>query len=259
MRRNNKSIYIVLLMVVLISVTIGYAVINSTLNITGKSSISKNSWDIHFDNIVVKEGSVEAVKIPTIESSTTLDFEVSLNLPGDFYEFTVDVVNNGTIDAMIDGLNKTPDLTENQLKYINYIIEYENGEEVASKQLVKAGEFVRLKVRVEYKSDINAFDLPQSTETLNLGFTVNHIQNDGSGNIVSNNGVQLVKVVSGDGTQVGNEVCVGEECFYVMYSDDTTITMLSKYNLYVGGEYDGSTWTAYGDEATGKQDSSMLG
>ena len=34
--------------------------------------------------------------------------------------------------------------------------------------------------------------------------------------------------------------------------------MLSKYNLYVGGEYN-SRWTAYGDEATGKQDSTMIG
>ena len=43
-----------------------------------------------------------------------------------------------------------------------------------------------------------------------------------------------------------------------MYSDDTTVTMLAKYNLYVGGESN-SSWTAYGEEATGKQDSNMLG
>ena len=34
--------------------------------------------------------------------------------------------------------------------------------------------------------------------------------------------------------------------------------MLSKYNLYVGGVYN-SKWTAYGDEATGIQNSAMLG
>ena len=43
-----------------------------------------------------------------------------------------------------------------------------------------------------------------------------------------------------------------------MYSDDTTVTMLAKYNLYVGGEYN-SSWTAYGEEATGKQDLNMIG
>ena len=70
--------------------------------------------------------------------------------------------------------------------------------------------------------------------------------------------VNLINVVSGDGTKTSDEVCIGEECFYVMYSDDTTVTMLAKYNLYVGGEYN-SGWTAYGDEATGIQDSTMLG
>ena len=69
---------------------------------------------------------------------------------------------------------------------------------------------------------------------------------------------KLVSLVSGDGTKTGDEVCIGEECFYVISSTDDTVTMLAKYNLYVGGEYN-SSWTAYGEEATGKQDSTMLG
>ena len=90
-----------LFLIVLLCISIGYAVLNTTLNINGKSSISKNTWDVHFDNVKINDGSVEAVKIPVVENSTTVDFEVALNLPGDYYEFTVDVVNNGTIDAMI--------------------------------------------------------------------------------------------------------------------------------------------------------------
>ena len=136
MRRKNKSIYIVLIVVLLICVTIGYAVINTTLNINGKSSISKNTWDVYFDNVVVKDDSVEAVKIPTVTDKTTVDFEVALNLPGDFYEFTVDVVNAGSIDAMIESISKEPELTEAQQKYLNYIIEYQNGEQINTKQLV---------------------------------------------------------------------------------------------------------------------------
>ena len=112
MRRKNKSIYIVLIVIALIGITIGYAVINTTLNINGKSSISKNTWDVYFDNVVVKDGSVEAVKIPTVTDKTTVDFEVALNLPGDFYEFTVDVVNAGSIDAMIESIEFMLELEE---------------------------------------------------------------------------------------------------------------------------------------------------
>lgn len=74
--------------------------------------------------------------------------------------------------------------------------------------------------------------------------------NSRNGNIV---------VVSGNGTNVGDEVCIGSECFYVISSDDDKVTMLAKYNLYVGGSSVNQVWTPYGAEATGMQDSTMLG
>ena len=66
------------------------------------------------------------------------------------------------------------------------------------------------------------------------------------------------KVVSGDLDTIGSEICIDTECFYVISSTSDTVTMLAKYNLYVGGEYK-SSWKAHGEEATGKQDSNMLG
>ena len=74
---------------------------------------------------------------------------------------------------MIDSITKTPILTGSLSDYFNYIIEYENGGRIQSKQLVAKESFVRLKVRVEYKKDILASYLPTVTKTLNLGFTVN--------------------------------------------------------------------------------------
>ena len=37
--------------------------------------------------------------------------------------------------------------------------------------------------------------------------------------------------MSGDGTNVGDEVCIKEECFYVISSTDDSVTMLSKMNI----------------------------
>ena len=99
-------------------------------------------------------------------------------------------------------------------------------------------------------NEINYYDQISNGQTI----TIENVSSE----IEIKQEVILINVVSGDGTKTSDEVCIGEECFYVMYSDDTTVTMLAKYNLYVGGEYN-SRWTAYGDEATGKQDSTMLG
>ena len=250
---GNRKILYMLLAIALISIstlTIVYAALSVTLNITGTADISAASWDVHLDNVKLNSKSVTATA-PTITNGTTATFSTVLNMPGDFYEFTIDVVNDGTIDAMIDGITKTPTLTEAQAKYLNYIIEYQNGESINTKQLVAKNSFVRLKVRVEYRKDITASDLPTTSETLNLAFTVNYVQSDGTASSVADNGVY-------DPYKIGNEKCFGSECFYIISSTEETVTMLAKYNLYVGGEYN-SSWTAYGEEATGKQNSNMLG
>lgn len=66
-------------------------------------------------------------------------------------------------------------------------------------------------------------------------------------------------IVSGDINTVGSEICFDTECFYVIGNDGNVVKMLAKYNLYVGGKYENGTWTAYREEATGLQNSLMLG
>ena len=247
-------------MVCVFSLTMVYAALSVTLNIVGTTEVVASNWDIHLDNVNVTSGSVSGTE-PSITTSTTATFSTTLTTPGDFYEFTIDVVNKGSIDAMIDGVTKTPTLTESQAKYLNYIVEYQNGEAINTKQLVSKNSFVRLKVRVEFRKDLTASDLPSTSETLNLSFTVNYVQADevGTSN-VPDNGVEkkLINVVKGDGTQKSDEVCIGEECFYVISSTDEEVKMLAKYNLHVGNTYGGSTATPLVNP-TGIQDETAIG
>ena len=75
-------------------------------------------------------------------------------------------------------------------------------------------------------NEINYYDQISNGQTI----TIENVSSE----IEIKQEVILINVVSGDGTKTSDEVCIGEECFYVMYSDDTTVTMLAKYNLYVG-------------------------
>ena len=257
--QDRKTLYLVLaiVMVSVFTLSVAYAAMSAVLEIHGNSEIVASSWDIHLENAQVKSGSVSA-NAPVISGNSTLAFNVELNTPGEFYEFTVDVVNEGSIDAMIDSVVKTPITGTSYAKYIKYEVSYENGESISTKQTLKKGTSTPIKVRVEYRKDLVASDLPSSAIELSLKLTLVYVQSDGTGNEITNNGAKLVKVLSGDGTQVGDEICIDTECFYVISSTDTTVTMLAKYNLYVGGVYNNG-WTAYGDEATGKQDLAMLG
>ncbi len=254
---SKKTLYLVLglLLLSICSLTIVYAAMSAVLRISGSSEIVASSWDIHLENVEVKSGSVSA-NTPQITGTSSVGFDVSLNTPGEFYEFTVDVVNEGTIDAMIDSVVKTPNLTIEQAKYIKYEITYENGESISTKQTLKKGTTTPIKVRVEYRKDVVASDLPSNTTELSLKLILIYVQSDGSGSeIVDNGKVSALRVVSGDGTQVGNEVCIDKECFYVIGNDDTNVSMLAKYNLNVGYVVEDGSYELFEmEDATGIQD-----
>ena len=258
--KNTKIIFVVLLMF-LFCISIGYAVLNKTFTITGNSEVKQNTWDIHFENIQIKNGSVDSIVEPTIDNSKlNINFDVSLALPGDFYQFTFEVVNDGTIGAMVDSIVKTPELTEEQKKYINYIIEYQNGETIQAKQLLDAGEFVRIKVRVEYRADIDEYDLPTTTTNLTLGFIINYIQSDNTGIEVLNNGIKAEPFADGSVDDVGTIVTIESEKFYTIGTEGDNVKLLSMYNLYVASECAStSSCVSYDDNATGMQDSNMRG
>ena len=69
----------------------------------------------------------------------------------------------------------------------------------------------------------------------------------------------LVKIVSGDMDTVGSEICISDECFYVISSDDDSVTMLAKYNLLVGNTYDNTNGVVALENPTGIQDSTAIG
>ena len=130
--RDRKTLYMILSIVLIsiFSLTIVYAALSVTLNITGSTEVTASNWNIHLENPEVKSGSVNS-NVPTI-SGNNLSFSVNLVMPGDYYEFTVDVVNDGSIDAIIDSIEKKPELTAEQAKYINYVIEYVNGDSIST-------------------------------------------------------------------------------------------------------------------------------
>ena len=69
-----------------------------------------------------------------------------------------------------------------------------------------------------------------------------------------------VEVLNGSGTEVGNEICINGECFYVISSNSDTVTLFSKYLLFVGGTWrNGIGYREYGAEATGIQNSELNG
>ena len=163
---------------ILMMFSIGYAVISTTLSVNGTSKMANATWNVHFDNIVTKTGSVTPTTAPTISNNTSVSFAARLENPGDFYEFNIDVVNGGSIDAMIDSYTMTPTLTTEQQKYFNYSVTYSDGVALADNQLLAHGTTETLKVRFEYLTSNDINDYPEDDQTFNLNFQINYVQAD---------------------------------------------------------------------------------
>ena len=168
------------LFVLLLSISLGYALLTTNLNIVGTTIVKDNKWDIYFDNVQVSSGSVSA-STPAIDTNkTTVSYSVNLNLPGDYFEFTVDAVNDGTIDGMISAVSNKLNGTEITTlpNYLEYSVSYSDGVTIQENHMLEAGQTETYKVRVGYKKDITKNDLPSTEQTLNLSFSVTYIQSD---------------------------------------------------------------------------------
>ena len=176
---KNKNQKVFIFLVLLLAISIGYALIATTLKINGSSNVKSARWNVYWDNVQIKEGSVATTDANkariTDEAKTQVEYSVELNNPGDFYEFTVDAVNDGSLDAMIETITDSG-LTARQKEYINYSVKYKDGSEVKVNDKLTAHTRDTYVVRLDYRTDIEPSKLPEKTETIDLTFEVKYVQ-----------------------------------------------------------------------------------
>ena len=172
-KKKNKKIMLTLFILIL-GIGIGYAALSKTLKINGTSGIKKGSWIIYFDNIRNESGVVSTdTKISTDKKEVS--FNIEITEPGDYYEFEVDTVNDGTIDAMIDSTEFTGIDSADKDK-LSFDVVYEDGTEVKKCDILQAGTRKKIKVKFEYSDEIDKTELLDE-KTLDLVFKINYVQN----------------------------------------------------------------------------------
>lgn len=131
-RKNKQFILMITLAVVVTLMAVGFAATayTQTLNINGNVTVKAAKWDIHFDSTSYAEsiGSVQATSHTL--NNTTWNYTVTLTKPGDFYEASVNVVNRGTFNAMINGAWITG--LEDAENFISYSMTYDSKVVVSS-------------------------------------------------------------------------------------------------------------------------------
>ncbi len=177
MKKKKNSSFVVIALLLIVTISIGYAALSTTLNINGTSTIKTQTWDVHFANVKVTTNSGATVtKAPTITDGKTTEvtYNVALNQPGSVYEFTVDVVNGGSIAAKTSA---APTLGGNtQTGIFNYTVTWSDGSAITANTTLAAGATKTAKVRVEYKKDITVSQLPAADTALTLTCSIPYVQ-----------------------------------------------------------------------------------
>ena len=183
MRKEHKYL---LLIVILLAIGVGYAFLNANLSINGTANIRENTWNVHFINYQRSINStVTPISEPEIDddSTTEISYEVSFLEPGDYYEFTVDVINTGTLDATVDSLVTTVFDGNNELSsipdYLEYSITYLDGSEYVVPHDLKIKVKETIIVGLAFKKDITIAQYEEAKgKTFHFNMKLNSLQGD---------------------------------------------------------------------------------
>lgn len=166
MRKKKKLI--ILLLVLFIS--IGFAILSANLNINGGVGFNSNNFDVHFENIKVISEDVDYSTLE-VDSSDNTKINASINFkePSEIFEYSVDVVNGGGIDAIFDSI--TNNISSTIENYITVDIKYYDDTTINQNDLLRMGQSKRIRVKVIYNYDIDELPSPSST---NITTTVSY-------------------------------------------------------------------------------------
>lgn len=195
LRREQKIRNIILFTLFsFLFIGVGYAVISSNLQMNGSMTLNKITWDVHFENFEELYNNTVTGTNSLSNEDTTLTYNVTLNKPGDIYEFTVDIVNNGNIDAMLSSLGNSG-LTSAQQEVLDYSVTYLDGSIPTEKDSLKAKEVETLVVSIKTKADITNSKLSATDTNLSLTLSPTYAQDDKTSIIRNNNLGNLNKVL----------------------------------------------------------------
>ena len=181
-KNKNNVLLIIGLVLLIVVIGVGYASLYENLEINGTANIGKSTWSITFDNIQPVTGSVTPSTPPYVMGeTTTLSYTVALNKPGDFYEFRVDVVNEGSLSAALTSQTLTGGESYNFIIHDVKMVSGSNLIAVPSDLVLaphgETGDTITLDVKVEYdRENASAEYLSATIPPINLQYAMNFEQ-----------------------------------------------------------------------------------
>ena len=156
-KKKNKKIWLLVILFLLLIIGAVSAFLIITKDDKTATQKTKCDTSIHFANIKEFSSSVTATKKAEIKADdkTKLTYEVTLSKPGDFYQFNVDVVNDGSNDGIVNLIKSKMNgkLISELPEYLGYSVTYNDGQEIKEKQTLNSEDTKTYTVIITYKRE----------------------------------------------------------------------------------------------------------
>ena len=238
MNKQNKIIVGVIALV--LALTVGYALFNSSLTINGTAKAS-GEFAIKFKEVgeIRESGSKGATAEITGSNNEVLTVNVpNLEYPTSYVEIPVTVVNDGTIDGKLTGI------TVENLETDDIKVTYSG---ISDGEVFKQQEEKPMLIKIMWKDNS---EVDTSNLTFQIGLKYQQITVADITNTSSSNTNKCTTFDKKDTYSVGDVIalCNNEtgksEDFYVIKDNGDTVTALAKYSLLVGNTFSFKTFSS---------------
>ena len=110
MEAKHKNLLIGTLLAVVFVMAVGYAAFAQSLTVNGTSTIT-SKWDVHMKNGTTNPtsimGTVPTPSLTVDSNGLTATLSTDLQSPGDKVVYTIPIVNEGTLDAVLNSITVT--------------------------------------------------------------------------------------------------------------------------------------------------------
>lgn len=143
---NNLLFPVVLFVLVFLGV--GFAYVESILQVNGDFTIANNTWDIHFEKGYASSSNITVISSPTISNNTKISLNIKFNDPDtSFYDLYFYAKNDGVVDAHISEINYG--IPSSISPYVSYVVTYGDDTDINENDLLKAGDFEQIKISIK--------------------------------------------------------------------------------------------------------------
>lgn len=155
-KKFSNSLAFSMILLLLTFFIVGFAYIQNGVQINGDFSVSNNSWNVHLEKGFTLSNEAVVVTEPTITNQTNLYFQVNLSSAKSYYEVYTYIVNSGAVDAKLSQIVLN-DIPEDIRPYIQYTMEYGDGEQLQVGDILQSGDYEQVKITVRLADNFEVY------------------------------------------------------------------------------------------------------